>query len=72
MADKRKQRGQSLVEYALILALVSVAGISALQALSSQVGGTFEGIIAGLDSATTETTATPGMAPPPPPPPPMP
>lgn len=36
-----REEGQTLVEYALILALVSVTAVAALQALSGGVNGIF-------------------------------
>ena len=44
----RKEDGQSLVEYALIIALVSVALIVGLGALSTEIGATFTDIVTAL------------------------
>jgi pilus assembly protein Flp/PilA len=44
----RKEEGQSLVEYALIIALVAVVLIAGLQALSGGINGAFNAIIAQL------------------------
>ena len=44
----RTEDGQSLVEYALIIALVSVALIVGLGALSTEIGATFTTIVASL------------------------
>lgn len=41
-------RGQGLVEYALIIALVAVVLIAGLQALSGSIAGTFGNVVAAL------------------------
>ena len=46
-----REDGQTLVEYALITALVSVALIVALNALAVDIGGVFSRIGAALSSA---------------------
>jgi Flp pilus assembly pilin Flp len=43
-----REEGQTLVEYALILALVSVTAVAALDALSSGINGIFNKIVADL------------------------
>ncbi len=43
-----KEEGQSLVEYALIIALVAVVLIAGLQALQGGIAGVFTTIIAQL------------------------
>lgn len=48
---KRKKSGQTLVEYALILAFISVVAISVLQALGSKVTKAFSTINSKLDQA---------------------
>jgi len=47
----RNKRGQTLVEYALILAFISVVGISTLIATGTQIKGTFTTIDSQLASA---------------------
>lgn len=42
------EEGQTLVEYALILALVSVTAVAALQALSGGINGIFTKIVTDL------------------------
>jgi Flp pilus assembly pilin Flp len=42
------EEGQTLVEYALILALVSVTAVAALDALSTGINGIFTSIVADL------------------------
>lgn len=44
----RARRGQSLVEYALIIVLISIAIIAAMLALSTQIQGVFSRITASL------------------------
>ncbi|HUJ71599.1 MAG TPA: Flp family type IVb pilin [Verrucomicrobiae bacterium] len=44
----RKQSGQSLVEYALILALIAVVAILVLQGLGSKVNNTLSTVNANL------------------------
>jgi Flp pilus assembly pilin Flp len=43
-----REEGQTLVEYALILALVSVTAVAALQALSGGINGIFTKIVNDL------------------------
>ncbi len=45
---RKKDEGQSLVEYALIIALVAVVLIAGLQALAGGINGAFTAIIAQL------------------------
>ncbi len=47
----RGRRGQTLVEYALILAFVSVITISVLASLGRQINGTFSKINSALSTA---------------------
>ncbi len=47
------QAGQGLVEYALIIALVSIALIVALGAMSGMIGRVFGTITGTLDQAAT-------------------
>ena len=44
----REQSGQGLVEYALILSLVSIACIAAMIALAGGINATFAAILAAL------------------------
>lgn len=39
--NKRSQKGASLVEYALLIALVAVAGIAAMRLLGSNISSQF-------------------------------
>ena len=48
---KEREEGQGLVEYALIIALVSVVLIAALSALSVSIGGVFGEIGTALGNA---------------------
>ena len=47
----KSKKGQTLVEYALILAFISVVAISVLISLGQTVKGTFSKITSGLASA---------------------
>ena len=44
----KKDKGQSLVEYALIIALVAVVLVAGLQTLQGGITGTFNGIVGSL------------------------
>ena len=46
---KRKRKGQSLVEYALILALVAIVVITALRTLGTRVGDTLNEVSTTLN-----------------------
>ncbi|HOX39734.1 MAG TPA: Flp family type IVb pilin [Candidatus Brocadiia bacterium] len=46
----KKSKGQSLVEYALILALVAIVVIAALRAVGERARGTMEGVGGNLPS----------------------
>jgi len=48
---QKNKRGQTLVEYALILAFISVVAISVLIALGQSIKGTYTKITSGLASA---------------------
>jgi pilus assembly protein Flp/PilA len=50
LARFRKEDGQAMVEYALILALVSVVSILALTAIGVQVNAIFEAIQGALEA----------------------
>ncbi len=47
----RHEKGQGLVEYALVLVLVAVVVIAILTLLGPQIGNVFSRITCGLDSA---------------------
>lgn len=47
------QEGQGMVEYALIIALVSIAAMAALYAMGTNVNGKFNSINAVLDGTNT-------------------
>jgi Flp pilus assembly pilin Flp len=61
----RDQRGQGLVEYALILALVSLAGVTALGFLSGKVNGLFGKAGNALNAVSVATPAAPPPGTPP-------
>ncbi len=52
---REREEGQTLVEYALIIALVSVALVAALTALKVDIGEVFTRIGAALDGAGATT-----------------
>jgi pilus assembly protein Flp/PilA len=54
MKRTRKQNGQGLIEYALILVLVAVVVIAILTLLGPQVGNVFSRIVNGLGVAITD------------------
>jgi pilus assembly protein Flp/PilA len=47
----RKEDGQAMVEYALILALVSIAALVVLQVLGSDVSNVFQSIASAIEGA---------------------
>jgi len=47
---EREEEGQGLVEYALIIVLISIAAIVAMQALSVGINGVFDTINATLSA----------------------
>jgi Flp pilus assembly pilin Flp len=47
----KNQKGQTLVEYALILAFISIVAISVLISLGNSVRGTYTKIYSALESA---------------------
>jgi len=49
--QRSSRKGQTLVEYALILAFISVVAISVLASLGGQIKGTFTKISSALSSA---------------------
>ena len=49
----RRRRGQTLVEYALILAFISVITISVLASLGRQINGVFSKINSSISTAGT-------------------
>lgn len=60
---KKNKRGQSLVEYGLILALVSVVAITVLQTMGGQIEKTINQVNTKLETAvpdsSTNTTNNP-------------
>ena len=54
----RKEVGQSLVEYGLILALVSVVAITILTALGGQINSTVNTINTVLNDVNSKITTT--------------
>ena len=56
----RKEKGQGLVEYALILVLIAIVVIVAMQVLGDKVSDTFDTVNSGLttDAGGGETVVT--------------
>jgi Flp pilus assembly pilin Flp len=50
---KRKEDGASLIEYAVIAALVVGIAVVAFDALGTGLGGAFDAIVAKITAATT-------------------
>ncbi len=50
VADKKKQKGASLVEYALLIALIAVIAIVAMRGLGTRVSASFSEISSQLSS----------------------
>jgi Flp pilus assembly pilin Flp len=50
----KKEKGQGLVEYAVILALVAIVVIGSLKILGPQVGGTFSTINSSLPGVSSQ------------------
>jgi pilus assembly protein Flp/PilA len=48
----KRSRGQALVEYALVIALVAVVAVSVLMATGTNVSGTFNTVETQLDNAS--------------------
>ena len=51
MAKMQNEEGQGLVEYSLIIVLVSIAAVATLAALGTNVSGVFTDISTSLTSA---------------------
>ena len=51
MRKVREKKGQSLVEYALILALVAIVVIAALTTLGATAGNTFDDVASNIAAA---------------------
>jgi pilus assembly protein Flp/PilA len=49
--ELKREEGQAMVEYGLILALVSIIGIVALTAIGTNVNGVFEKVKVALEGA---------------------
>jgi pilus assembly protein Flp/PilA len=47
----KREEGQDLAEYALLLALIAIAAVGALTALGGQIRDVFNAITAALDAA---------------------
>jgi len=56
-SKRKKSRGQSLVEYGLILALVSVVAITVLQTMGNQIKTTVDSVTTRLNQANQAAQA---------------
>ncbi len=56
--QNKKSKGQSLVEYGLILALVSVVAITVLQLMGTQIKTTVNGVTGTLDKSNKISACT--------------
>lgn len=56
----RDESGATMIEYGLIAALVSVAGVIALGTLGESLSGMFQHVSNCLDGALTADTSCPG------------
>jgi len=52
LAQTKTERGASLVEYALLVALIAVVVIGAITLLGRSASNTFSGVSSDLDGAT--------------------
>ena len=52
------EKGATAIEYGLLAALIAVAIIGALQAVSKELRSTFSGVASTLDTATTTSTTS--------------
>ena len=48
VAELKREEGQGMVEYALIIALIAVVLVTALSSLSGGIGGVFTDIVSHL------------------------
>ena len=51
MKTEKKEKGASLVEYAILVALIVIVAIAAIQGLGTEVSESFSNITSNLDSA---------------------
>ena len=58
--EHHADKGQGLVEYALVLVLVAVVVMAALTLLGPQIGNVFSTVVAGLGGSTGAAVAAPG------------
>jgi pilus assembly protein Flp/PilA len=54
----RDEQGATAIEYGLIAALIAVAAITAMQALGTQLNGTFAGVSSCLDQANKKAACS--------------
>jgi pilus assembly protein Flp/PilA len=52
----RSRRGQTLVEYALIIAMISIVAVGVLITLGTTLKGTYSTIVSGVTSAANVGT----------------
>jgi pilus assembly protein Flp/PilA len=55
-ATKKQEKGQGLVEYAIIIALIAIVTIGVMSAMGGKVKSTFEWASSNLDAASSGVT----------------
>jgi Flp pilus assembly pilin Flp len=63
LVQRSKRRGQSLVEYGLVLALIAIVAILVIQAVGTKTASTFDNVQStmgsqGLPSVTPQTASS--------------
>jgi Flp pilus assembly pilin Flp len=56
--NRRNKRGQTLVEYALILAFIAVVAVGVLYALGFNVTGVFSNVTSQMSNATAASSGS--------------
>jgi pilus assembly protein Flp/PilA len=56
----KKEKGATMVEYAIMVALIAVVSIVVIKGLGKQVSGTFNSVSQELSSATTSSSSSSG------------
>lgn len=56
---RKNERGATLVEYSLLVALVAIVALGAVKAIGTQISGSFSKVNTELSSATASSVPTP-------------